>query len=414
MISSQKGFDYNGWIESRVREIYEIAREARSKGYDVSQNVEIPLASDMADRVEELIQIKGIAQQIRELSKTNSREEVSIIVARKAAELMKPQGKKVALDKAVRVGLAILTEGILVAPLEGIAEVSIGKNDDGSDFASIVYSGPIRGAGGTAQALSVIIADIVRRDLGIGKFRATEEEVDRYVEEVEAYNRLKHLQYLPSQDEIKLVVRNSPVLIDGEGSEEEEISGHRDMKRIATNRIRGGMCLVLCEGLIQKSRKILKYADTFSLEDWSFLSSLQSPGENVSGDKAKSEKFLKDIIAGRPVFSHPGKPGGFRLHYGRSRLSGLAAASVSPVTMVALDEFIATGCQLKVELPGKAAAITPCDSLEGPMVLLEDGSHIMLRTVGEAREFKERIVEITDIGEILISYGDFLENNHAL
>ena len=414
MISSQKGFDYNGWIESRVREIYEIAREARSKGYDVSQSVEIPLASDMADRVEELIQIKGIAQQIRELSKTNSREEVSIIVARKAAELMKPQGKKVALDKAVRVGLAILTEGILVAPLEGIAEVSIGKNDDGSDFASIVYSGPIRGAGGTAQALSVIIADIVRRDLGIGKFRATEEEVDRYVEEVEAYNRLKHLQYLPSQDEIKLVVRNSPVLIDGEGSEEEEISGHRDMKRIATNRIRGGMCLVLCEGLIQKSRKILKYADTFSLEDWSFLSSLQSPGENVSGDKAKSEKFLKDIIAGRPVFSHPGKPGGFRLHYGRSRLSGLAAASVSPVTMVALDEFIATGCQLKVELPGKAAAITPCDSLEGPMVLLEDGSHIMLRTVDEARELKERIVEITDIGEILISYGDFLENNHAL
>lgn len=414
MILQETNFDYSAVIDSRVRRIYEIASEARSKGFDVTSKVEIPLASDMADRVEELIQIKGIAQEIRDLSEKHSREEVSIIVARRAAELMRPQGKKAALDKAVRVGLAILTEGILVAPLEGIADVSIGTNGDGSDYASIIYSGPIRGAGGTAQALSVIIADIVRRDLGIGRFRATEEEVDRYVEEVEAYNRLKHLQYLPSPDEIKLVVRNSPVLIDGEGSEEEEISGHRDMKRISTNRIRGGMCLVLCEGLIQKSRKILKYADTFSLREWSFLSSLQGQGEESTGEKSKSEKFLKDIIAGRPVFSHPGKPGGFRLRYGRSRISGLAAASISPVTMVALDEFIATGCQLKVELPGKAAAITPCDSLEGPMVLLDDGSHIMLRSAEQARELKEKVRMITDIGEILISFGDFLENNHAL
>ena len=207
--------------------------------------MEIPLATDMAERIEELIQIEGLAEMVRETSKTMSREESSIWVARQVAKNFLPQGKKIALDKAVRVGLAILTEGILVAPLEGIADVSVLPNDDGTDFASIVYSGPIRGAGGTAQAMSVLIADVVRRDLGIGSFTATEDEIQRYTEEIDHYNRIKHLQYLPSPDEIRLVVSRSPVMIDGEGSEEEEVSGHRNMTRIKSNRIRGGMCLVI-------------------------------------------------------------------------------------------------------------------------------------------------------------------------
>ena len=36
-------------------------------------------------------------------------------------------------------------------------------------------------------------------------------------------------------------------------------------------------------------------------------------------------KYMKDIIAGRPVLGDPSAPGGFRLRYGRSRNSGLAA-----------------------------------------------------------------------------------------
>lgn len=414
MIHADPIEDYRETLDREVRSIYEIASRARSKGFDVTRSVEIPLASDMADRIEELIQTKGIADDIRKISKIKSREEVSIEIARKTAKILKPQGNKIALDKAVRVGLAILTEGILVAPLEGIADVAIGKNPDGTDYASIIYSGPIRGAGGTAQALSVLIADIVRRDLGIGRFTATEDEVDRYVEEVESYNRIKHLQYLPTAEEVGLVIRNSPIFIDGEGSEEVEISGHRNMERISTNRIRGGMCLVLCEGLIQKARKILKHTTTLNITEWNFLENTGAKSDTSKDEGNKSEKFLKDIIAGRPVFSHPGRPGGFRLRYGRSRDSGLAAASISPVSMVALDGFIAIGSQMKVELPGKAVAVTPCDTIEGPMVLLDDGSHIRLRTEDEAREVKDRIHAVTDVGEILISYGDFLENNHKL
>ena len=71
-------------------------------------------------------------------------------------ESLPSQGPLLLCSLSVRVGLAILTEGILVAPLEGISRVTIGRNFDGTDYVSVVYAGPIRGAGGTAQALSVL------------------------------------------------------------------------------------------------------------------------------------------------------------------------------------------------------------------------------------------------------------------
>ena len=411
-MSSWSEEEYQKNIKAKVEECYRIGIEARSRGKDVTERVEIPLANDMADRVEELLGIKGISREIRELSQTMSREEVSLEMAKKIAAKFADQGKEVALDRAIRAGLAILTEGILVAPLEGISQVNIGRNEDGSDYVSIVYAGPIRGAGGTAQALSVLIGDIVRRELKIGKFKATENEIERYIEEIQAYNRVKHLQYLPDSEEIRRVMVNCPVCIDGEGSEDEEISGHRDMERIKTNKIRGGMCLVLCEGLLQKSKKVLKHTAALGIDDWNFLN--ESGKSNSSGGDKKALKFLSDLVAGRPVFSHPNRAGGFRLRYGRSRLSGLAAASIHPATMFVLRDFIATGSQIKVEMPGKAAAITPCDEIEGPMVLLNDGTHMIVRTEKEAKEIRDKIKQITDLGEILISYGDFLENNHVL
>ncbi len=404
---------YHQEISKKVEVCYDVAKIARSKNKDIRDFVEIPLANDMADRIEELLEIKGISGEIRDLSKDTSREEVALIMAKKIAERYSSNGKDKAVDMAVRSGLAILTEGILVAPLEGISRVSIGTNNDGTDYVSVVYAGPIRGAGGTAQALSVLIADLVRRELGIGKFKITDEEVERYIEEIQSYNRVKHLQYLPDDKEIRNVLENCPVCIDGEGSEDEEISGHRDMERFKTNKIRGGMCLVLCEGLLQKTKKVLKHTTKLGISDWDFLSEAGNKNEDGAVDK-KAAKFLSDLVAGRPVFGYPNKPGGFRLRYGRSRVSGLAAASIHPATMYVLDQFIATGSQLKVELPGKAAAITPCDEIEAPMVFLDDGRHIRIRNEEEAKELSSKVKEITDLGEILISYGDFLENNHVL
>ncbi len=399
-------------LEKKADECYRVADAARKMRFDPVDYVEIPRAKDLAARVEELTGVKGIADEIRKLSKEYDRGMVSLLMAKKVAQRF--DRKDEALDKAVRVGLAILTEGILVAPLEGIASVKIKKNGDGSEYVSIYYAGPIRGAGGTAQALSVLIADVVRRELNIGKYKPTEEEIERYKEEIQLYDRIHHLQYRPTNEEIELVVKNCPVCIDGEGTETVEVSGFRDLPRIETNRVRGGMCLVLAEGLLQKTKKVKAYVDMLKIDGWEWIDKLIPEVKEDKFTLEPSTKYIKDVLAGRPIFAYPLTPGGFRLRYGRCRAGGLATISVNPATMVILNEFIAVGTQLKIERPGKAGGITSCDSIEGPIVLLDNGDLIQINNFEEAEEYKDRIKEIVDVGEILIPYGEFLENNHPL
>ena len=71
---------------------------------------------------------------------------------------------ELAIYHGVCAGLAVLTEGILVAPLEGVVSARFITNGDGSHSLAISFAGPIRSAGGTGQALSVLIADVLRRD----------------------------------------------------------------------------------------------------------------------------------------------------------------------------------------------------------------------------------------------------------
>jgi DNA polymerase II large subunit len=127
-----------------------------------------------------------------------------------------------------------------------------------------------------------------------------------------------------------------------------------------------------------------------------------------------SEKFLRDLIAGRPVFGHPSKEGGFRLRYGRARNHGNATAGVHPATMHLLDDFLATGTQIKTELPGKAAGVVPVDSIEGPTVKLANGDVRHIEDPAEALEVRNGVEEILDVGEYLVNYGEFVENNHEL
>jgi len=407
-------------LKEETEKCYSIARNARARGLDPSNEVEIPRAEDLASRVEHLLSewgTEGIAKRIRELSKKHNREEVSILIA-KELSTNDSGSREEAIDRAIRVGVAVLTEGILVAPLEGIAGVKIQKNTDGSEYLAVYFAGPIRSAGGTGQAMSVLIADVVRREFGLSRFKPTEGEVQRLKEEIPLYRNCQHLQYTPTNEEIELIARNAPICIDGEGTEETEISGYRDLPRIETNRVRGGACLVIAEGLCLKAPKLQKHVKRLGIDGWEFLDEyLRHKGtavDNSNGCIEPSSKFLKDIVAGRPVLSHPSRIGGFRLRYGRSRATGLAAVGLNPATMQTLGGFIAVGTQIKIERPGKAGAVTPCDSIEGPTVLLDDGDFVQIRTPEEAVKLEKRIVEIVDVGEILIAFGEFAENNHLL
>ncbi|TGC11489.1 DNA polymerase II large subunit [Methanolobus halotolerans] len=410
-------------LESRLEQEIDIANRARSKGKDPKPVIEIPLAKDLADRVENLIGVKGVAELIRQFEETMSREEGALAIGKAVAEGVVGEfsSKAEAIEASIRVSVAMLTEGVVAAPIEGIDRVDINKNDDGTEFIRIYYAGPIRSAGGTAQALSVLVGDYVRRAVGIDRYKPRKEEVERYVEEIILYRRVATLQYTPTEAEIRLIVENCPICLDGEPTEAEEVEGYRNLERIPTNRVRGGMALVLAEGLALKAPKVQKHVKKLEMDGWEWLdqmisgskSSERDSKEDSKGVKPK-EKYLADLIAGRPVFSHPMRPGGFRLRYGRSRNTSFAASGISPASMVLLDSFIVAGTQLKVERPGKAAGMAPVDSLEGPTVRLNSGDVMRIDDEELAIEMHPEVECIIDIGEILINYGDFLENNHPL
>jgi len=420
---SQAQEQYFKTLETEADRCYTLANRAREMGWDPTDKVEMPRAADLAARVESLVGPEGVSATIRELSTDErSREEVAFMVAKRLArELLEKEGTEKALEQAVRTALAILTEGVLVAPTEGVTDVKLMKNLNGTQCASLYYAGPIRSAGGTGQALSVLVADVVRREIGVETYMPTSQEIERYKEEVALYNRKVNLQYAPSPEEIESIISACPICLTGESTEKGvEVSGHRDLARVGTNGVRGGAILVLAEGLCQKAPKLLSHVKRMKIGGWDFLSdywSARQERERASGDKNKKEaspKYLKDVVAGRPVFAHPHTPGGFRLRYGRTRLMGLAAYGMSPATLVLLDSFLALGTQLKVELPGKATSITPADDLEGPIVLCHNGELVQANTLAEARRVKDRVARIIDLGEILVSPGEFMENNHPL
>src|SRR5437879_10251020 len=401
---------------------YAVARAARRRGSDPELDVEIPLTDALASRVERLLEDyedEAVARRIRELPKVHDREELAIFGAKEMA-LRPASNKEKAVERAVRVGLAILTEGILVAPLEGLAGVKIKRNRDGTTYVDLSYAGPIRSAGGTGQALSVLIADIVRRELGIGSYQPAREEVERFKEEIPLYRQIQHLQYAPSSEEISLIVSNCPVAINGEGTEEEEISGFRDLPRVETNRIRGGACLVIADGMCLKAPKIQKHVKKLHIDGWEFIDEYlarKAVRPEETKDEAgvePSEVFIQNIVAGRPVLCHPSRPGGLRLRYGRTRATGLAAVALHPATMHILDDFIAVGTQIKTERPGKAGAVTPCDTIEGPLVVLDTGDFVEVPDAAAAKRLAGHVRVIADLGEILIPFGEFLENNHVL
>ncbi|MFH1101436.1 MAG: DNA polymerase II large subunit [Methanobacteriota archaeon] len=407
-------------LQQEIDACYAVAELARKKGLDPECTVEIPQALDLAARVEQLVGPKDIAPKIRAATKKlGNRELVSIEIAREIAKGTTYQFSKVeqALDQAIRTGLAILTEGVLVAPLEGIADVKLGRNKDGSSYVDLFFSGPIRSAGGTGQAMSVLIADIVRRELNIGGYQPTFGEIERYKEEIPLYKRVQHLQYLPTVDEIELVVKNCPICINGEGTEDEEVTGYRDLPRAGTNRLRGGACLVIAEGLCLKAPKIHKHIKKLKLKGWEFLETFVNKGttqEQQIGDIPQippSSKYIGEVIAGRPVLSHPSKKGGFRLRYGRARTGGLASTAINPATMYIVDSFITVGTQMKIERPGKGTIGTPCDQIEGPIVLLENNDLVQINNI---QDLKGEVKRIIDLGEILIPYGEFMENNALL
>lgn len=440
-VASQAMQEYFQALEHGVHEAYRRAGEARARGYDPEKHVEVALASNLAERVIGLIsiaapQIKGagVVERILELEKEYGKLDwrVALQIALEVAQekFCRFRDRIEAIETGIRIGFAYVTVGVVSAPLEGFVKLELKQRNDGKgEYFSLWYSGPIRNAGGTAAAVSVLIADYVRKHLGYAPYDPTEKEIKRCHAELEDYhNYVTNLQYFPSEAESTFLMEHLPVEINGDESEKYEVSNVnlKDLPRIPQNKLRNGYCLIHSSCIPLKAPKLWKrlseWGKAFGMEHWNFLEEfvalqkkVKAKGKESGGKKIKPDfTYIRDLVAGRPVFSHPLRPGGWRLRYGRSRASGYSGQAINPASMHILLNFLATGTQLKVERPGKAAAFTPCDTIMGPIVKLRDGSVKHLTTEEEAKEVQRDVKEILYLGDVLINYGDFFDRAHPL
>lgn len=434
---------YFSELQEQVSNAYKIASTARSKGYDPDKNVEIKLAANMAERVVGLISVLApqitnskVAERIVELEKQYGA--LDWRVALKIAEEIAQQkfctfkDQKEAIEIGIRTGFAYATVGVVSAPLDGMAGIEFKNRVDGKgQYLCITFAGPVRGAGGTGASVCVIIADYVRKLFGYETYDAQESEIKRaYTELVDYRERTAPRQYFPSREEIEFLLKNMPVEISGEPSETFEVSNHKDLPRIPTNIVRGGFCLMYTDCIPLKAPKIWKqlsiWGKDFGLEHWNFLEEflkIQKKAKAKGGMKKDEQattrlspdySYLADLVAGRPVLSYPLRAGGFRLRYGRSRTSGYSTDSIHPATMAITNNYLATGTQIKTERPKKGTAITACDTIDGPIVKLSDGTVTQPSTLAEAKKIQGKITEILYLGDILVNYGDFFNRAHPL
>ena len=400
---------YRAYIDSMQRELsemYKLSDKARSKGLDPALKTECILAQDIADLVEGLVGPKGVAASIRELNTKVGREELAFKICEQIVNgTFGPMEPEAAAEQAIRTALAIFTEGVTAAPIQGIAQVKIKQNDDGTKYLAIYFAGPIRSAGGTDQALTLVVGDFVRRQLKLDRYKPTPEEVARFIEELRTFERsVGHFQYHIPDNEIKKAFDHLPIEVTGTESDPVEVSSYRNLPRIETNRVRGGALRVINDGIVGRALKVLVIVDKLGFQGWDWLREFKKKSEKKSGG------FMDDVIAGRPIFAFPSKRGGFRLRYGRSRNTGLSAVGIHPATMLVVERFLAAGTQMRLELPGKGGVSVPVDSLEPPIVYLNDGSVVRV-TLDNFDKIKDKIEKILFLGDILISFGDFLYCN---
>jgi len=424
--------EYFSDLNKSVMKEYDVANLARGKGIDPEKEVEIPLASSMAEKCVGLIStlysqlpISDITRRMFELEEMYGKMDstVSFVIAREIAEekFCKFENQIEAIDCGIRVAFAYITLGVVSCPIEGYTGLKLGKTQDGKDYFIASFSGPIRAAGTTAICVCLMLIDFLREHFGYAKYDATEEEVKRYVvDNTDYHERVSNLQYFPTEEEMVFLAERLPIQIDGEPTDKREVSNYKDLSRVSTNRIRGGMCLAFSEGLAQKAEKALGRLSSVKknglictgfdwLKDYVILHK-----KREGGSEDVEATYIKDLVAGRPVYGHPSRSGAFRLRYGRSRVSGFSAVSIHPATMGVSNDFLSHGTQLKLEKPIKGCIITGCDQIDGPIVKLKNGSVRKMMSFEEAKKNYNEIDEIIYIGDMLFPVGDIIDRNSDL
>jgi len=400
---------YQRGLLDETSKLYGLAARARQRSLDSTPNVDSKLVFSHGQTIEHLIGLAGLAERYEEWAGQLPYTQVPFKIAEDVVYgRFGSFGQDELALLAIKAGVACITPpGTTAAPIEGIAGAKVKQNYDRSPYLAIYFAGPMRSAGGTEQALSILIGDFVKSLLHLSRYMPTKEEVARFIEEFRLYERkVSRFQYRVSEDQVLFALERMPIEITGVGTDPVEVVAYRDLPRIGTNYVRGGALRVLIDGFIGRSGKVMKFVKELNLSGWEWLESLKVTQQEST--------YMDEVLVGRPAISSSDRFGGLRIRYGRARNTGLASVGVHPASMVSLDSFLAVGSQLRIDRPGKSSAILPVDSIEPPIVRLKDGSVVKVNSTAEAQSLVGSISEILFLGDVLVSPGDYIETNHTL
>lgn len=381
-------------------------RSLKKKSLDDSQKELCMISNTMTKKVATLLELPELEQQLNNLLPEPNRENLLLKVI--DLILAKDGSLEEKYELALRVCLGVLTEGVVTAPLDGLVSAKIDPVDN---FPRLVFAGPIRAVGGTNLIYILVVAEYLRKKLGLNTYTPTEAEVERTIAEIKQYIKKYPGQIRPSTQELDFVVRNCSIMVDGVETEIEEVSVHKKLPRIQKSRIRGAISLVFVEGFILRSKKILPILEYFELDNWQpWIKDLIVLSKTYREEGQRSNTQTKfSLTMGRPLLSTHNSLNGLRLKIGRSPTTGLAGSNVTK-ELIDLVKFINVGTQLVINSPGKATTITGISAdLAKPIVLYKDNT-IDYYTVGRY----DQVEKILDLGQILICTGDFIEFNKEL
>jgi len=407
------GSTYVEELVARVMREYEIAKAYRRRVQQPTSEVEVKITFNMAERIEALVGPPGVKDILNELSANCDPE----LVPFKLIERLyggSDHADELRLTQILRAALAAMTPpGTTAAPNEGIVNVKIKQNPDGSKYLAVYYAGPIRSAGGTEIAGSVVLADYLRKVAGLSPYKATEEEVMRFVEEIRTYKRkVGNFQYNVPDDVLEYVLHRLPIEITGIATDNIPVSSFRNLARVETPYLRGGALRVVNDGVAGRARKLLRLIDVAGMDGWDWLRAVPEMLKRYASERRAS--VIEEVVGGRPVLSMENRFGGFRLRYGRAPNTSMAAFGIHPYTMKILKGYVAIGTQLKTDYPGKGGVAMAVATIEPPIVMLSDTSVIRVDSEEKLTEAIERLNKVLFNGDILVSYGDCVENNVRL
>jgi len=402
-------------IKEQSNNLRDYANKCKLNSQDYDTSISSIYAETILQRVNYFIPIPSIINDLEDLIKRKVPriQQIYILINKLSTNQYELNKSNLQLiEIGIRLALAIQVEGVSSSPEEGLKEVKEIINLDGSIGIELIFTGCIRGAGSSSQLICLIVADYLRLKFGYAKYLVEDDEIERYVIEIFKFSKIHPRQKQPSSDQIKYIVKNCSICISGDPSEIPEVDSFKFLRRITTPRIRGGLCLVITEGIMLKWRKADKMLTPFKMkQQWRWIYGMNQ-FSSLSTEKIQAS-YLESILAGRPLLSLDNSKGSLRLRIGRAINTGLGMAGISPITC-RLFGFLNVGTQLKTSYPGKALGVAIVDSIEGPTVLLRNKTIIKLTSIKQVDDLYSNIVKIVDAGEILIGVGEFIQNNLSI